>query len=63
MLKKQFILHLQAETEDDKEDFSGLKKWFFGRLRLQAIRHRQRTNPSSESVKMINYPNFADKHK
>lgn len=63
MLKKQLILHLQTETKGDKKVFSGLKKWFFGELRLQAIRHRRRTNPSPESVKMINRPNFADKQK
>ncbi len=63
MLKKQLILHLQTETKGDKKVFSGLKKWFFGKLQLQAIRHRQRTNPSPESVKMINRPNFTDKRK
>ena len=63
MLKKQLILHFQTETKGDKKVFSGLKKWFFGKLRLQAIRHRQRTNPSPKSVKMINCPNFADKQK
>lgn len=63
MLKKQLILQLQTETKGDKKVFSGLKKWFFGKLRLQAIRHRQRTNPSPESVKMINCPKFTDKRK
>lgn len=63
MLKKQLILHFQTETKGDKKVFSGLKKWFFGKLRLQAIRHQQRTNPSPESVKMINRPKFTDKRK